>query len=455
MQLWSELVQELSGFCALKQPLFFETLLPIIIRIWQIAPDPIISEMLTNRQNHFLKEIQDFFSKSPRTAFLETIECYPDLSAKEYCQRIQDRFLQDLERFFARQRLRLSLNPDEKRQILFWMKLTRSVDDRGESLYFNGPPYKGTPFGGKGFKSTGQEAIVASVLRLNKEKTQKGNYRGDIVGPMIRDLGVCLAMGMPISWVFNAQLGKNGPPMYGKDIHIGDLSHGVYPPTAPLAMTIQANVGIALAFKLRQEKRVVINFSGDGATSLGEWHSAINFAAVQQLPIVFVIQDNQIALSTWKESQCLADHYADKGPGYGLPNLVLDGNNPEAIFSAITESAEFARSGKGPTLIELKTMRMSGHAFHDTSAYLAGRKQAGKILEKPYVRPEIYERWKARDPISLYSEKLLQDGILTPERLKEMESEIEHQVNSAEKESLETPWPTEESVNLSVFAPEP
>lgn len=451
MQMWSELLQETLEFCALKQPLLSEFLFPKITAVWKNAPSAITSEQVFERQKQTLLEIRGIFAPST-SASTETLYCYPDLSVKEYQQRIQARFLNDLERFFTRQRLQMTLTPEEKRSILFWMKLTRATDDRAEALFFNGPHYKGAPFGGKGFKSTGQEAIVASTLRLQKTRTPEGIYLGDIVGPMIRDLGVCLSMGMPITWVFNAQLGKNGPPMYGKDLHIGDLSHGVYPPTAPLAMTIQANVGSALAFKLRQEKRVVVSFCGDGATSLGEWHSAVNFAAVQQLPIVFVVQDNQIALSTWKESQCIADHYADKALGYGIPSIVIDGNNPETIFTAVTESAELARNGKGPTFIELKTMRMSGHAFHDTAAYLAGRKQAGKVVEKPYVRPEIYERWKARDPISAYTSKLLQEKVLTEENLKQMESEIEKQVTSAEKESLETPWPNEKTVNLSVFA---
>lgn len=446
---WNEIFSTLSAFCALKQPLFLQDFLTQLSPLKQKYQNEVTLENLSQGRAEIVQAIRQTLSKSKPPVFEG--ECYPDQPAKAYIDLIQERFLQDLDRFFERKRYLQTLTFEEKRQLLFWMLLTRAVDDCGESLFFNGPLYKGAPFGGKGFKSTGQEAIVASVLRLKREKNETG-YQGDIVGPMIRDLGVCLAMGMKISWVFCAQLGKNGPPMHGKDLHIGDFQQGIYPPTAPLAMTIQANVGIALTFKLRQEKRVVVNFSGDGATSLGEWHTAINFAAVQKLPIVFVVQDNQVALSTWKNSQCVADHYADKGPGYGIPSVIIDGNDPEAIFATVTEAAEYARSGNGPTLIELKTMRMSGHAFHDTSAYLIGRKQGGKVVEKPYVQPELYEKWKARDPILRYTEKLRQEG-LTSDALESMKKEVEMLVNQGQQECLETPWPTEETVNLSVFAP--
>jgi TPP-dependent pyruvate/acetoin dehydrogenase alpha subunit len=444
------LKQALLGFCILKQALFAPFLVDLIEESFKSNPQGFSLSELEESAKLFLEKIHSHFP--PKLPFEDPVYCYPDQKAEDYLQKIGKQFHEDLTRFFRRQALKLSLTPAEQYQMLYGMKWTRALEDQGEALYFNGPEYQHVPFGGKGFKSTGQEAIVGAVLRLKRDRNGE-EYQGDMVGPMIRDLGACLMMGMDPARYFYAQLGKAGPPMYGKDLHLGEFSRGVYPPTAPLAMTIQANVGMALAFKQRKEKRVVVSFIGDGATSQGEWHTAVNFAAVQKLPIVFVIEDNQIALSTWKEQQCVALQYADKGLGYGIPSGVYNGNDPEDIFAAVTEAVEWARGGGGPSFVELKTMRMSGHAFHDTSSYLVGRQQNGKLIEAPYIREDLYNRWKERDCIACYQAYLLQEKRITSEELLKMEQKIEKEASALAQEAKEAPWPEPTQIDLSVFAP--
>ena len=207
--------------------------------------------------------------------------------------------------FFAREAIAASLTPDERREILRGMVLTRAVDNRLKQLFTSGEvSYQGVPFQGKGFRSLGQEAIYAAAIRLRRGaawRDEAGHWGGDVVGPMIRDLGVALAMrgdADAVRMVLSAQAAKAGPPMNGKDLHIGDLSWGVLPAAAPLGISTLTIAGMAMAFMREGGGRVALSFIGDGGSSLGEWHEAINLCAARRLPAVFCIENNQTALST-------------------------------------------------------------------------------------------------------------------------------------------------------------
>ena len=190
---------------------------------------------------------------------------------------------------------------------------------------------------------------------------------------MIRDLGVVMAMRPgpdTVRMVLSAQMAKAGPPMNGKDLHIGDMDHGVLPPAAPLGIGTPTIAGFALAFAREGLGRVALSFIGEGGSSLGEWHEAINLSATRRLPAVFCVQNNQTALSTPVREQSAVRVFADKAAGYGIPGLTIDGTDPDEIAAAFAWAVERARAGRGPALIELVCMRMCGHAHHDDMLYL-------------------------------------------------------------------------------------
>ncbi|HEX2122799.1 MAG TPA: thiamine pyrophosphate-dependent enzyme, partial [Thermoanaerobaculia bacterium] len=217
-------------------------------------------------------------------------ETTPGVSARERLQHAVAEVLDACDGFLRREAIAASLTPDEKREILRGMLLTRATDNRLKQFFTGGEVRWGNAsFQGKGFRSLGQEAIYAAVIRLRREPF------GDVISPMIRDLGAVLGMrNAPetVRMVLNAQMGKAGPPMNGRDLHVGDWEHGVLPAMAPLGSPALTIAGIAMAFKLRNEPRVAVSFIGEGATSLGEWHEAINACAARRLPAVFCIQNN-------------------------------------------------------------------------------------------------------------------------------------------------------------------
>src|SRR5205823_1722094 len=205
-----------------------------------------------------------------------------------------------------------------------------------------------------------------------------------------------------------------GPPMNGKDLHVGDWAHGVLPAMAPLGSPALTIAGIAMAFALQKSGRVAVSFVGEGATSLGEWHEAINLCAARKLPAIFCVENNQTALSTPVREQSAVRVFADKAIGYGIPGITIDGTDPDEIAAAFAWAVERARTGKGPALIELVCMRICGHAHHDDMLYLGkdapGAWEYPPLSEQGYANRELYEYWSARDPIKIYAERLEREG---------------------------------------------
>jgi 2-oxoisovalerate dehydrogenase E1 component len=367
--------------------------------------------------------------------------------------------------FLRRAAIRGSLSADERREILRGMVLTRATDNRLKTLFTGGEVRFGdAAFQGKGFRSLGQEAIYASAIRLRRGPDFRagGDWHGDVVAPIIRDLGAVLAMRPSpetVRMVLSAQMGKAGPPMDGKDLHVGDLAFGILPASAPLAAGALTLAGMALSFARAGSGRVVVSFIGEGGSSLGEWHEAINLCAARRLPAVFCLENNQTALSTPVAEQSAVRVFADKAQGYGIPGITIDGTDPDEIAAAFGWAAERARAGDGPALLELVSMRMCGHAHHDDMLYLG--KDAAPSWDYPPLTPsgyadaEGYRFWSARDPIARYAARLADQGVIGAGDLDALKAEVRDLVEREARAVIEAPWPAPESAGRGVFAHEP
>ena len=388
------------------------------------------------------------------TTGLAIPETTPGVSVSERLQQAINEVVEACHGFVRREEIVESLTADEKVEILRGMILTRALDNRLKQFFTGGEVRWGnTSFQGKGFRSLGQEAIYAAPIRLRRGEG------GDVISPMIRDLGAALCMhNAPemVRIVLNAQMGKAGPPMNGKDLHVGDLAHGILPAMAPLGSPSLTIAGMAMAFKLLKSQRVAVSFIGEGGTSLGEWHEAINACAARKLPAIFCVQNNQTALATPVAEQSAVRVFADKAIGYGIPAITIDGTDPEQIAAAFAWAAERARAGEGPTLIELVAMRMCGHAHHDDMLYLGKDPQPSwsypQLTDGGYADETLYEFWSARDPIPTYAGKLESEGVIARGDLDRWKREAEEVVEREARAVIDAPWPDPAAAREGVFA---
>ena len=399
-------------------------------------------------------------------AKVQDVETTPGVSVRDRLGRAVDALVDACDGFLRREAIAAGLKKDERLEILRGMLLTRALDTRLKQ-FFSGSEvqYEGTPFQGKGFRSLGQEAIYAAVIRLRRGAAWRhddGSWRGDVIGPIIRDVGAALGMRpepATIRMVLNAQMGKAGPPMDGRDLHIGDVDRGIVPASAPLSISSLTVAGMGLAFALTRAERVGVSFIGEGGSSLGEWHEAINLCAARRLPVIFCLQNNQTALSTPVPEQSAVRVFADKAAGYGMPGITIDGTDADAIAAAFTWAAERARAGRGPALIELVAMRMCGHAHHDDMLYLGRDPQPSweypPLTPQGYADPGLYRFWAARDPISAYAAKLTRAGLLKDGDLDRLKQEAETAVEAEARAVIDASWPDPASVTSSVIADDP
>ncbi|MGH9143677.1 MAG: thiamine pyrophosphate-dependent dehydrogenase E1 component subunit alpha, partial [Vicinamibacterales bacterium] len=398
-------------------------------------------------------------------------ETTPRTSAGMRIEQAVAELVESADGFLRREAIAASLTDDERREILRGMVLTRATDNRLKTFFTSGEiKYGATSFQGKGFRSLGQEAIYAAAIRLRRGSKyrvaagagQRPAWTGDVIGPVIRDLGVTLAMRPEpdaVRMVLNAQMGKIGAPLEGKDLHIGDFANGILPPAAPLTTATLTIAGMAMAFRREGSGRVAVSFIGEGGSSLGEWHEAINLCAARKLPAIFCVENNQTALSTPLSDQSAVRVFADKAAGYGVPGLTVDGTDPEQIAAAFTWAAERARAGLGPTLIETVCMRMCGHAHHDDMLYL-GKDPAvswdyAPLTEQGYADRVLYEYWAARDPIALYAARLQAEKIIAPGDLDRLKAAAEAMVETQARAVIDAPWPDPAQAGVGVFANEP
>src|SRR5436190_3604882 len=377
-----------------------------------------------------LQTLSDFLS--PDAAAAQKLqrgvpETTPGISVNQRLNHAVIEVIDACDGFLRREAILISLTTEEKLTILRGMVLTRALDNRLKQFFTGGEVrYGNASFQGKGSRSLGQEAIYAATIRLRRGEG------GDVISPMIRDLGAVIGMHDDSStarMVLSAQMGKAGPPMNGKDLHVGDWARGILPAMAPLGSPALTIAGVAMAFALDKNDRVAVSFVGEGATSLGEWHEAINACAARRLPAIFCVQNNQTALSTPVSEQSAVRVFADKALGYGVPGVTVDGTDPEQIAAAFTWAAERARGGLGPTLIELVAMRMCGHAHHDDMLYLGKDPQPSwsypPLVDGGYADRERYEYWSRKDPIATYAANLESEGIVDEGEVERWKTEAE------------------------------
>ena len=219
-------------------------------------------------------------------------------------------------------------------------------------------------------------------------------------------------------------------------MHFGDPRLGCIGMVSMLPDMALVAAGMALTFKLRGERRVAMTYFGEGSTANGQWHEAMNFAGVHELPVVFVLENNGFAYSTPNELEFAVDP-VERAATYGFPGVLVDGNDVEAVFDAARDAADRARSGAGPTLIECRTMRMHGHGAHD---------------DMSYVPKALREEWAGRDPIDGYSERLVSDHGFTAERVDAIRAEVREYVDECAQRALASPMPEPATATAGVFA---
>ena len=271
------------------------------------------------------------------------------------------------------------LKREDRANLLRFMAMMRASEERGITLYRQGK------IPGSFYDGCGQEAIsVGSSYVLGPR---------DRMCILHRDLGAHFVRGLTPDRYLANYMGRSGGVTGGKDgnVHFGARELGCVGMVSMLPdMALVAN-GMAHAFKLRGERRVAMTYFGEGSTANGQWHEAMNYAAVFGLPVVFILENNGFAYSTPNELEFAVDP-VERARTYGFPGVLVDGNDVEAVFEAARAAAERARAGEGPTLIECRTMRMHGHGAHD---------------DMRYVPKEMFEKWSKRDPIERYGEKLV------------------------------------------------
>ena len=389
-------------------------------------------------------------------------ETTPGVAASKRLEQARAEVVDACDGFLRRAAIEASLTPDERREILKGMCLTRSVDNRLKQFFMGGEVrWRDAPFQGKGFRSLGQEAIYGGAIRLKRGPAYKkddGTWAGDVLAPVIRDLGMVLAMRHDeeaVAMILRAQMGKAGPPMSGKDLHTGDFAWGVLPAAAPLAVGSLSMAGMAMAFAIQKSERVALSFIGEGGSSLGEWHEAINACAAAKLPAIFCLQNNQTALSTPVRDNSASRVFADKAAGYGIPGITIDGTDPDEVAAAFTWAAERARAGEGPALIEIIAMRMCGHAHHDDMLYL-GKDQPPswdyhQLHDTGYANRALYDYWSKRDPIPMYARRLEDEGIINAAHLDETKKWADEIVDRAAQLVINEPWPKPENAGVGVL----
>ena len=247
----------------------------------------------------------------------------------------------------------------------------------------------------KAWLGTGEEATTVGPVHALERRGEEG----DVVGPMIRNAGACHEMGMPVADMLRAYLATEDSPNRGRDLHIGSRRYGIVAPISMVGALAPVIVGHALAFRMRGEPRVALTWVGDGATKTGEVHEAFNLAAVRRLPVVFIIQNNQVALGTYLSDHHAAPDFSDWARMYGITSAGFDGNHVLDAYAATRWAAARCRKGEGPVILVAETFRMGGHATHD-------EREARELFA-----PEVFRRWGRHDPIGCYESWLIEGAL--------------------------------------------
>ena len=326
------------------------------------------------------------------------------------------------------------LTRDELLEMYRLVRLTRSLEERLEVLFKQSKVIGGL------FRSLGQEGeSVASAFALRR----RDDGTGDMLSPLIRNLGSMLTIGAKPVEVVRQYMAKGDSLARGKElnIHITDYRRGFVGQISPLGDLIPVMAGIAMTFVQRGQDRVAMVYIGDGATSTGAFHEGVNFAAVKRLPLVVIVENNRWAYSTPTRLMTAAASFADKAPGYGIAGERVDGNDMLAVYGAARRAVDRARAGGGVTLIEVMTYRRRGHAQHDSQSY---------------VDPAEIDEWAStNDPIDRYVQALVDNGWSTAEELSAIGAEIDRELDEAVAEAERGSLPEPEEALTDVYADGP
>jgi TPP-dependent pyruvate/acetoin dehydrogenase alpha subunit len=281
---------------------------------------------------------------------------------------------------------------DTELELYYYLRLVREFEGRVSKMHHQGRIAGGV------YSGLGQEAVVVgSVYGLKRE---------DFIFPLHRDLGALLVKGVEPGVLMAQIMGKKAGLSGGRDsfLHAGQFDIGVFGGTSMLASTLPVACGVALKFKMKAEPLVAVAFFGEGASSRGDFHEALNFAGVQKLPVVFICENNFYAFSTPQPLQMAIEDVADRAEGYGFKGRVCSGNDLFAVMHETGLAVERARRGEGPTLIECKTYRWSGHSEHDMAAYRTKEELIEWESRDPIQRFEYYLEKKGRDVKAVFDE---------------------------------------------------
>jgi TPP-dependent pyruvate/acetoin dehydrogenase alpha subunit len=318
-----------------------------------------------------------------------------------------------------------SLRRERLLELYYYMQLDRQLEERMARLFRQNKIVGGL------YSSLGQEAVsVGSAYALDPE---------DWMAPMIRNIGALLVKGFKPRDIFTQHMARYTSPTHGKDgtSHFGDLKvRRVVSPISMLGDLIPVMTGVAMAGRYLGQKIVAMTWIGDGGTSTGAFHEGLNLAASQRAPLVVVIENNQWAYSTPVSRQVPLKNLADRALAYGISGKIVDGNDVLAVYETAKEAVEECRAGRGPVLIEAKTMRMKGHAQHDAAQY---------------VPKTMFEYWKARDPIAAFEGRLTESQVWDVKTKSEIDARIEHELDEDQKFAEESPMPPPELAEQGVY----
>jgi TPP-dependent pyruvate/acetoin dehydrogenase alpha subunit len=319
----------------------------------------------------------------------------------------------------------IEVSTETKLEMLHYMKLVREIEDRIErKLYRQGRIVGGVYVG------LGQEAIsVGTAIHMQGD---------DVVAPSHRDMGVFLMRGVTPRRIIAQYMGRATGLTRGRDgnMHMGDMDYNVIAFVSHLADNVPVAAGVALSFKQRKQKNVSLCYHGEGATSRGDWHEGINFASVYDLPVVYFVNNNAYAYSTPLELQMNIPDVAIRADGYGIPGEIVDGNDIMAVYDASRRAIEHARSGGGPSLIEFKTFRMTGHSAHDDAGY---------------VPPELFKKWEKKDPIARLEREMKADNLLDDATIEKMQKNCVEIIDDAVDWAEKQPYPDASDLTKDVY----
>ena len=303
--------------------------------------------------------------------------------------------------------------------------LTRGIEERGHILYKQGK------IPGSFYTGRGNEAAAVGVA------TAMG--ADDVGTPLHRDMGVHVVRGVEPWRIFAQYMGRVDGPTGGRDgnVHMADERLGLIAMVSHLPAMLPVAVGCALAFRIREERRVALAWFGEGASARGDTHEGMNFAGSRRLPVVFICDNNQWAYSTPTHLEYACEHVADRAQAYGFEGVVVDGTDVLAVYREAKRAIEKAREGGGPTLVECLTLRMEGHAVHDDAFY---------------VPKEMFEEWATRDPLERFRTWLRENAELTDDEEDEIRGDIKKLLNDAIRRADESPLPDPSGVTEGVYA---